>query len=81
MDREYLEKLLERYPVLTVIFQGGVLSKKLVRELLDVDKWFMDDLYKEWLLKKLVKGVGSSYFKAADEVLEYIKERENNESL
>jgi hypothetical protein len=81
MDREYLEKLFTKYPVLMVVFKGGVLSKKLVRELLDVDRWFMNDLYKEWVLCQLVKGVGSSYFKATDEVIDFIKEREANESL
>ena len=49
-DREKVSKILDTYPKLEIVLSGGMVSKKLCRELLDVDKWLMDDIYKELLL-------------------------------
>ena len=74
-DREKVSKILDTYPKLEIILSGGMVSKKLCRELLDVDKWLMDDIYKELLLAGAVKGLSSSSFRAKDDTLELIRER------
>ena len=48
-DRKKVEKILDRYPQLEIVLSSGMVSKKLCRELLDIDKWLMDDLYKDLL--------------------------------
>ena len=74
-DRTKVEKVLNRYPRLEIILSSGMVSKKLCRELLDIDKWLMDDLYKELLMAGAIKGISSSAFRAKDDTLMLIKER------
>lgn len=74
-DRKKVEKILDRYPQLEIVLSSGMVSKKLCRELLDIDKWLMDDLYKDLLLAGAIKGTSSSSFKAKDDTLALIRER------
>ena len=74
-DRKRVEKILDRYPQLEIVLSSGMVSKKLCRELLDIDKWLMDDLYKDLLLAGAIKGTSSSSFKAKDDTLALIRER------
>lgn len=74
-DRTAVSKILDRYPQLEIILSSGMVSKKLCRELLDVDRWLMDDIYKELLLAGAIKGTSSSSFRAKDDTLELIRER------
>lgn len=74
-DRKKVEKILDRYPQLEVVLSSGMVSKKLCRELLEIDKWLMDDLYKDLLLAGAIKGTSSSSFKAKDDTLTLIRER------
>lgn len=75
MDREKLEKVLERYPLLATLLLAGVLSFKMTRELLDIDRWLMQDVYKELILAEAVVGTSSSCFKATASCLLYLQER------
>ena len=74
-DRKKVEKILDRYPQLEIVLSSGMVSKKLCRELLDIDKWLMDELYKDLLLAGAIKGTSSSSFKAKDDTLTLIRER------
>lgn len=74
-DRIKVERILDTYPQLEIVLSGGMVSKKLCRELLDIDKWLMDDIYKELLLAGAIKGTSSSTFRAKEDTLELIKER------
>ena len=77
-DRKKVEKILDRYPQLEIVLSSGMVSKKLCRELLDIDKWLMDELYKDLLLAGAIKGTSSSSFKAKDDTLALICERRAN---
>ena len=46
-SREKVEKVFDKYPQLEIVLSGGMVSKKLCRELLDIDKWLMDEIYKD----------------------------------
>lgn len=74
-DRAKVERILDNYPLLETILSSGMVSKKMCRELLDIDKWLMDDLYKELMLAGAVKGLSSSTFRAKEDTLLLIKER------
>lgn len=74
-NREKVERILNNYPQLEIIMSSGMVSKKLCRELLDIDKWLMDDLYKDLLLAGAIKGTSSSMFRAKEDTLALIKER------
>ena len=75
MDRERLERVLERYPLLATLLLAGVLSFKMTRELLDIDRWLMQDVYKELILAEAVVGTSSSCFKATSSCILYLQER------
>ena len=77
-DRKKVEKILDRYPQLEIVLSSGMVSKKLCRELLDIDKWLMDELYKDLLLAGAIKGTSSSSFKAKDDTIALIRERRIN---
>jgi glycerol-3-phosphate dehydrogenase len=74
-DFKKLEEQLEKYPGLDYILLGGVVSSKLCRTILDIDKWLMDDLKKDLLMALCIKGISNSTFRAVPEVIAYIQER------
>ena len=77
-DKTKVERILDRYPKLEIVLSSGMVSKKLCREVLDIDKWLMDDLYKDLLLAGAIKGTSSSSFRAKEDTLTLIKERRRN---
>ena len=48
---------------------------KMVRELIDVDRWLMQDIYKQLVVAGAVEGVSSSCFKASKPCKVYLQER------
>lgn len=76
LDKKIIDPILEKYPLLEIVLQAGVVSIKMVREMLGVDRWFMqDEIYPKLILARAVQGVSSSTFKASPEMLAYLKER------
>ena len=49
MNKAVAEKWLTRYPKLENFIAAGTISLKAAREILDVDRYFMYDVYKEML--------------------------------
>ena len=74
-DKTKVERVLNRYPQLEIIMLSGAVSKKMCRELLDIDKWLMDELYKDLILAGAVTGVSSSMFKAKEDTVLLIRQR------
>lgn len=75
LDRQIVDKLMDKYPQLETALRAGVVSMKMVRELIDVDRWLMQDIYKQLVLAGAVEGVSSSCFKASKECRVYLQER------
>lgn len=75
LDTRIVDKYMNKYPMLEAIFQAGVVSLKLTREVIDVDRWLMNDIYKDLLLAGAVKGLASGAYRATEECLEYIERR------
>ena len=74
-DRTKVEKILDNYPQLEIILSSDMVSKKLCREVLDIDKWLMDDIYKDLLLAGAIKGTSSSSFRAKEDTITLIRAR------
>lgn len=74
LDTDRLDKLLDKYPKLSLILRSGVISMKMTRRLLDLDKWLMEDLYAELLESRAVKGVSSGTFRATPTTIAYLEE-------
>lgn len=72
---EVLEKLLTKYPGLDFLLLGGVVTSKMCRTILDIDRWEMQDLQKDLLMALCIKGINNSTFRAVPQVEAYIQER------
>ena len=66
---------MDKYPQLEIALRAGVVSMKMVRELIDVDRWLMQDIYKQLVVAGAVEGVSSSCFKASKPCKVYLQER------
>ena len=73
---EEVVEILKKYPELDVALRAGVVSLKMVRDILGIDRWLMQDIYRKLILAGAVIGVSSSCFKASPEMLKYLKERD-----
>ena len=78
MDKAVAEKWLTRYPKLENFIAAGTISLKAAREILDVDRYFMYDIYKELLASGVVTASGTNAWRATAELKEYLKERKEN---
>ena len=78
MDKAVAEKWLTRYPKLENFIAAGTISLKAAREILDVDRYFMYDIYKELLAGGVVTPSGTNAWRATAELKEYLKERKEN---
>ena len=78
MDKAVAEKWLTRYPKLENFIAAVTISLKAAREILDVDRYFMYDIYKELLAGGVVTASGTNAWRATAELKEYLKERKEN---
>lgn len=70
-----VSRVVDKYPKLEVALLAGVVSMKMIRELIDVDRWLMQDIYKQLVMAGAVEGTSSSCFKATKECRAYLQER------
>lgn len=74
-DEATVCKIVDKYPKLEVALLAGVVSMKMIRELIDVDRWLMQDIYKQLVMAGAVEGTSSSCFRATKECRVYLQER------
>ena len=75
LKTDIVEEVINKYPELGVVLRAGVVSIKLTREMLDIDRYLMQDIYKKLIQAGAVVGVSSSCFRASPAMLEYLRER------
>lgn len=75
MDVQIVNKWLERYPKLEYFMDAGTISLKMAREILDVDRYFMYDMFKELLVAGAVTASGTNSWRATKELKALLKER------
>ena len=75
MDIKVVEKWLGRYPKLENFMDAGTISLKMAREIIDVDRYFMYDMFKEFITAGAVTASGSNSWRATPELKEYLKQR------
>ena len=77
LKTDIVEEIITKYPELGVVLRAGVVSIKLTREMLDIDRYLMQDIYKKLIQAGAVVGVSSSCFRASAAMLEYLKTRDD----
>lgn len=75
MDVKVVEKWINKYPKLENFMDAGTISLKMAREILDVDRYFMYDMFKEFVMCGAVVSCGNNSWRATKELKEYLKER------
>ena len=75
MDIVVVEKWLNRYPKLENFMDAGTISLKMAREILDVDRYFMYDMFKEFITAGAVTASGTNSWIATKELKDYPKQR------
>ena len=73
MDVNLVEKWLQRYPKLENFMDAGTISLKMAREIIDVDRYFMYDIFKELVVAGAVTASGSNSWRATKELKDYLK--------
>ena len=75
MDVKVVEKWLGKYPALMNFIDAGTISLKMAREILNVDRYFMYDMFKELLVAGAVTSSGTNSWRATKELKDYLKNR------
>lgn len=75
MKVEVVEKWFGRYPKLETFIIAGTISLKMAREILEVDRYFMYDMFLELLEAGAVKASGSNSFRATPELHQLVRDR------
>lgn len=71
-EEENVKKLLLKYPKLKILFNAGLLSRRLCKDALGITKWDMDDLYTDLVKYGAIKVLSSSAFRATKETMDLI---------
>lgn len=75
MDVNIVNKWLTKYPTLENFMDAGTISLKMAREILGVDRYFMYDMFKEFITAGAVTASGTNSWRATPELKAYLKER------
>lgn len=74
-NQEVVLKWFRRYPQFETFVGAGVISLKLAREILDVDRYFMYDIYCELIQAGAIVPAGTNGFRATKSMQEFLRER------
>ena len=75
LDEQVVLKWFERYPKLEIFIDAGTISLKMAREILDVDRYFMYDMFKELVVAGAVTSSGNNSWRATPALKEFLKKR------
>lgn len=72
MDRPTVDKYLNKHPKLINFIDAGTISLKMAREILDVDRWYMQEMFNELVVAGAVNAMGNSSWRATTDLKEYL---------
>ena len=78
LDKEVVTKWFDKYPKLETFIGAGTISLKMAREILDVDRYYMFDMFCELVTAGAVYKSGSNNFRATQKLQQYLRERRGN---
>lgn len=78
-DEEKVRAILLKHPKLIILFNAGLLSRRICRSALGITKWDMDDLYEELITTGAIRVLSSSAFRATTMTMNLIKKIEQEE--
>lgn len=75
LDKEVVLKWFKKYPKLETFVGAGTISLKMAREILDVDRYFMYDIFCELVQAGAVTSSGCNGFRATKPMQAFLRER------
>jgi hypothetical protein len=75
MNKQVVIKYLNKYEKFEHFIGAGTISLRMAREILEIDRYLMYDIFKELVLAGAIKPVGGSSWRATDELKELLIER------
>lgn len=75
LNKDIVLKWFEKYPKLETFVGAGTISLKMAREILDVDRYFMYDMFLELVQAGAVTASGGSGFRATKALQTFLRER------
>lgn len=78
-DEEKVKAILLKHPKLIILFNAGLLSRRICRSALGITKWEMDDLYDNLIIAGAIRVLSSSAFRATTATMNLIKKLESEE--
>ena len=78
-DEKVVLKWFNKYPKLENFIDAGTISLKAAREILDVDRYFKYDIFKDLLVAGAVKSSGNNCWRATPELKEMLKKRRESQ--
>ena len=75
LDTKVVDKYFEKFPKLEVFIGVGTVSLKMARKILDVDRYYMFDVFCELVEAGAVYKSGSNNWRATKELQKYLEER------
>lgn len=75
LNKVIVLKWFDKYPKLETFIGAGTISLKMAREILDVDRYFMYDMFLELVQAGAVTASGGSGFRATKALQALLKER------
>lgn len=79
MDEQVVLKWFEKYPKLENFIDAGTISLKMAREILDVDRYFMYDMFKELVVAGAVISSGNNSWRATPSLKDFLRRRRKGE--
>lgn len=79
LNKDIVLKWFEKYPKLETFIGAGTISLKMAREILDVDRYFMYDMFLELVQAGAVTASGGSGFRATKALQALLKERRESD--
>ena len=80
LNKDIVLKWFEKYPKLETFIGAGTISLKMAREILDVDRYFMYDMFLELVQAGAVTASGGSGFRATKVLQTFLRERRESAS-
>lgn len=74
LDKERVNSILKKYPLLAIVLKAGLLNRKTLVGTLDLDIWLADDLCNSLVLAGAIEFKSNRNFTATKDMLEYLKE-------
>lgn len=75
-NEDKVTQILTDHPQLRIAFKAGLISRRLCRDMLEITKWEMDDLYIDLIRAGAIRVLSSSAFRATEDTLNIITKLE-----